>query len=368
MARVLGTTMASLLLIWAGVAPSPAGAASAGQLLAGPTTGLVDGQAVLVTGTGFAPDTTLHFYECRIFSGCVSIGASAVTDGSGGLATIVHVRRGLDDNGTPVDCTVTQCFLAVSTSTAAASAGWGDMVSLHPPESTSVWLSFAPQASVSVVANRRLVDGQTVTVEGRGFVPGQNVYAFECTGSPCTELLPGSDVADHDGRVSITTTIRRWVDDWAPAAGDLPYDCSVHRCDLTLGLRGDYEDNDELLASTRLNFAPTPAIFTTGTGTWEGDTGSHPVDVRFGVTPSSDRPQVVRYRTYSWTATAADFQPIEGTVIVPAGATKGAVTVQVRGDTEAEPDEVFLVELRGIRRLTKAVGVAAVVIHDVSDG
>ena len=368
MAAVLVTTMAASLLIGAGVAPSRAGAAPAGQLLAGPTTGLVDGQAVLVTGTGFAPHTTLHFYECRIFSGCVSIGASAVTDASGGLATIVHVRRGLDDHGTPVDCTVTQCFLAVSASTSATSAGWSDMVSLHPPESTSVWLSFAPQASVSVVANRRLVDGQTVTVQGRGFVPGQTVYAFECTGSPCTKLLPGSDVVDHDGRVSITTTIRRWVDDWAPAAGDLPYDCSVHRCDLTLGLRGDYEDNDELLASTQLNFAPTPAIFTTGTGTWEGDSGTHPVELRFGITPSSDRPRIVRYRTYAWTATSADFEPVESTVTVPAGATEGSVTVQVRGDTEAEPDELFLVELRGTRRLTNTVGVGVVVIHDLSDG
>src|SRR6476646_4046840 len=158
MAAVLVTTIAASLLIGAGVAPSSAGAAPAGQLLAGPTTGLVDGQAVLVTGTGFAPHTTLHFYECRTFSGCVSIGASAVTNESGGLATIVHVRRGLDDHGTPVDCTVTQCFLAVSSSTSATSAGWSDMVSLHPPGSTSVWLSFAPQASVSVVANRRLVD------------------------------------------------------------------------------------------------------------------------------------------------------------------------------------------------------------------
>jgi hypothetical protein len=369
-ARVLVATMAVSLLIGATVTPSGADAASGAQLSATPTTGLSDGQPIRVAGTGFAPNTRLHFYECRASEGCASLDASNVTDASGRLGTVVHVRRGLDDHGTPVDCTVTQCLLTVSSSTADASANWADMTQLatSPPRPAAIGLAFTPRAAMVVVPNRRLVNGQAITVDGWGLVPGQTVSLLECTGSPCTYALPGSAVVDRDGRVSIPTTVRRWIYDWAASARDLPYDCSTYTtpaCSVALALRGNYEDGYDLVTGAKLNFAPTPVIFTTGsTQTWEGDTGTHPVEVRFGVAPLSHRPQVVRFRTYPWTASAADFVPIEGTATLPPGATEGSVTVYVRGDTRVEQDEAFVVEFRGTRRLTNTTGTAVVVITD----
>jgi hypothetical protein len=371
--RVLVATIALSLLIGATFDQDDASAATGLQLAAAPTTGLVDGQPILVTGTGFAPRTRLHFYECRTFDGCASVGASAVTDASGRLGTVVPVRRGLSDHGTPVDCTVTSCFLAASSTTADASANWADMVQLptSPAEPAVIGLSFAPQAAMAVVPNHRLADGQAVTVEGRGLVPGQTVSVLECTGSPCTYALPGNAVVDRDGRVSIATTVHRWIYDWAASSRDLPYDCSTSTpaCSLALALRGNYEDDYETLTHAELNFASTPVIFTTGTtSTYEGDTGTHPVEVRFGVAPTSNRRQVLRYRTLAWTATAADFRPVDGTVILPPDAIEGAVVVQVRGDTKVEQDEAFVVEFRGTRRLTNTEGTAVVVIRDDQDG
>ena len=52
--RVAMVTVVVALLIGATVGPIGAEAASGGQLLAGPATGLVDGQPILVTGAGFA--------------------------------------------------------------------------------------------------------------------------------------------------------------------------------------------------------------------------------------------------------------------------------------------------------------------------
>lgn len=355
-------TLAVTLVIGAEASPSGADTAVAAQFGAGPTTGLVDGQAILVGGSGFTPNTTLHLYECRNFSDCLPIDESAATDGTGRLAAVAHVRRGLDDSGTPVDCAITSCSLGVSASA-------GSPVYFQDLAADPVDLRFATRPSVSVVHNRRLADGRTVTIEGRDFVPGQTVYAYECVGSPCTNQVPGSGVVDRDGRVSVTTTVRRWVYDWAADGGDLPMDCSVSTpsCTLALALRGYYEDGNEILASTRLHFAPTPALFGTATGTWEGDRGTHPVEVRFGVTSFSQRPQVLRYRTYAWTATDADFEPADGTVTVPAGATEVSVTVQVRGDTVPEPDEVFVVVLRGTGRLSHAEGFSPVWIRDLAD-
>jgi len=356
--------------------PRVADAASSPQLVAGPTTSLVDGQPILVGGTGFAPNTTLHLYECRIFSGCGSLDSSAVTDSSGRFSIVGHARRGFADDGTPVDCAVTQCFLTVSASTMDARASWQDMIRL--PE-VQIWLSYA-RPTVSVISNRRLADGQVVTVEGHGFVPGQTVYAYECS-DLCTEFLPGRAVVGRDGRVSISRTVHRWIFEYMASGGDPPMDCSVSTpgCALTLALRGDYEDGYEKLAGADL-YLPTPAIFTSSSAgpgaffglgpvvTWEGNVGTHPVTVRFGVTPSSNRPQVLHYRTLAWTATAADFQPIDGAVTLPPGATEGSLTVRVRGDTLVEGDEAFVVEFRGTRRLTDTRATAVVVIRDDAGG
>ena len=383
-ARVIVAAFAVSLLIGASGGPSGAADAPGGALIAGPTTGLVDGQPILVAGTGgLAPNTTVHVYECRNFDGCESLNSSAVTDASGRFSTVAHVRRGLDDSGTPVDCAVTQCSLAVSSSTADAHASWSDMLPLpsSAPNVATVSLSFAVRPTVSVAQNRRLSDGQAVTLEGRDLVPGQTVDVYECAGL-CTQRLPGSAVVDRNGRVSISTTVRRWNYDWAASGGDLPMDCSgsVPACFLTLVLRGNYEDGYAKLAGARLNFAPSPAIFTANSvgpgaffglgrvSTLEGDTGTHTVEIRFGVTPSSARPQVVHYRTQAWTAIAADFVPIQGDVTLPPGATEGSVTVEVRGDTEVEGDEAFIVEFRGARRLSHTRGFAVVVIQDDRDG
>ena len=220
---------------------------------------------------------------------------------------------------------------------------------------------------VSVSPNHRLADGQTVTVEGTDLVPGQTVYVYECQDpyQLCTKQLAGTAVADEQGRVSITTTVRRWIYDFMADSGDLPTDCSVATCHLALALRGYYEDGYEPLVSTDLDFAPTPAIFTSdSTWTWEGDTGTHPIEVRFGVTPASRAFQVVRYRTYRWSADASDFVPAAGIVTLPPGATEGSVTIDVRGDTAVEGDELFLVEFRGTRRLSQTRAFAVVRIAD----
>src|SRR4051812_921587 len=206
MRRLLIAMVAVALVMGATVSASGAGAASGTQLIADPQTSLVDRQATHVTGTGFAPKTTLHLYECR--SGdCESLDASTFTDASGRFSTVVHVKRALDAFGYPVDCAVTVCQLAASSATANARAYWQDMA--PRPEPAFVSLAFAP-ATASVIRNRRLTDGNAVTVEGRDLVPGQTVYVYECSGI-CTAQLPGSAVVDRDGRVTITTTVHRWI-------------------------------------------------------------------------------------------------------------------------------------------------------------
>ena len=81
------------------------------------------------------------------------------------------------------------------------------------------------------------------------------------------------------------------------------------------------------------------------------------------ISPATDRPRLVHYRTLAWTASTNDFEPVAGRVLVPAGATTGAVTITVRADPTVESDEVFLVEFRNGRRSrgTRAFSVVTIV-------
>ena len=189
--------LAVALLIGATAGPSGADTVAGAQFLAGPTTGLRRRAPILVTGTGFAPDTTVHFYECRIISGCVALDQSAVTDGARTVGDDCATGAASTHSGTPVDCTVTQCFLAVSSSTTDTHAAFQDMT----PGTGEVWLSFAPRATVTVVPNRRL--GRRPGRDGQRPRPGARSDDLRTRMHELTVHLRvrGGGAADRDGRV-----------------------------------------------------------------------------------------------------------------------------------------------------------------------
>ena len=214
--------------------------------------------------------------------------------------------------------------------------------------STGVAAADVPTVTYSPSMNLR--DGQTVEITGEHLVPGQTVHAYECQlfATLCTKNLMTAAVVDRSGRAELTVQVVRHIRDYMDGYGDLPMDCAAQTCLLALALEGrEYEDGYRPLATTALHFAPEPALFAAPARTYEGDTGTHTVSVPFALSPATDQPRVVRYRTYAWTAQAGDFVSAHGRMVIPAGQTTATVDVTVRGDMTVEADEVFLVDFRG---------------------
>src|SRR5262245_42511935 len=74
--------------------------------------------------------------------------------------------------------------------------------------------------------------------------------------------------------------------------------------------------------------------------TWEGNTGTLAVTFTVSLAAASNQTITVNYATANGTATTgSDYQAASGTLIIPAGQTTGTITVLVKGDRLAEPNE-----------------------------
>ena len=125
-----------------------------------PSTGLLDGAAVTVAGTGFAPGVTVHLVQCHtsmVPGPCGENPFAAVSDSSGAFTTNITVPRVLYFNFNPYDC-AQFCLIEAWTQGPGvdASAGIEFDTTVPPP----------PSPSLRVDPATDLVDGQVVTVTG----------------------------------------------------------------------------------------------------------------------------------------------------------------------------------------------------------
>ena len=77
----------------------------------------------------------------------------------------------------------------------------------------------------------------------------------------------------------------------------------------------------------------------------EGQTGSRPIAVPITLSEVATTNVTVHYQTIASTADAADFTAKTGTVTIPAGQMSGKVSIGVKGDAVAEPNQKFFVKL-----------------------
>ena len=171
---------------------------------ASPLTGLTDGDAILVSADGRRPGDPFDAVVCPspepITEACLAVSQS----GSSGIADQVddegHLREPyratavLETSNGPIDCRVEQCYLHVDPN--------GDP--------TTFALDFDPDAPLAPppTAYARLVEGDTLEVDGEGFVPTEEVYATTCIKRDGAKecLIPTTvhATADADGTVSIS--------------------------------------------------------------------------------------------------------------------------------------------------------------------
>lgn len=230
-----------------------------------PSTGLVDGQSVSVTGSGLDPDTSVVVVQCTTAAAPVSTCADrfplATTDPAGELDVERVVHRLLYFGFTTVDCaTPGTCEIraVASGGVVAATAPIAFDASVPPP----------PQPAIAVDPAAGLVDGQVVTVHGSGLAPEDDspdtppggLFLVECAaGAQSTDDcdLPGSFVpvrSNAAGTLTVPFTVHRSI---ATTQGDV--DCTTAPgCVVLLG--GDARDS-VTTGSPRasIEFAPVAA-------------------------------------------------------------------------------------------------------------
>ena len=220
------------------------GKASVGlPVKAEPATGLVDGQTVQVTGTGFPPGESIGVVMCTKEAGqehgargvdACNIGryASTTADADGVATVGFEVRRLVVLDGQEVDCAseAQRCLIGMGMISDYDQSG-GVLVDFDP----SVPLPDPPSATLE--AEGPFDDGDAVTVRVEGLRPGTGVGAAVCTadGGFCTDAPSNGIVAD-DG--SATFDVRLWrvfsAPVWEAATTGQDIDCAVAACRLQI--------------------------------------------------------------------------------------------------------------------------------------
>ena len=189
-------------------------------LAADPSTGLLDGQSITVSATDFPADASAAVVECpagtpvgALEQDCDGSTVEIVeADATGAFSTSYRVTRVIQGSDGPVDC-------------AGASACVLSTLNLaDPTQAASTPIAFQDIAIVppvlTVTPSTDLVDGQSVTISGKGFVAHQAYALSECAagsanGSECVaEAGIGGDIAQvvaqgRSGRFSVPFEVAR---------------------------------------------------------------------------------------------------------------------------------------------------------------
>jgi Neocarzinostatin family len=182
--RMLSSVAAvSLLLGGLGIAVDALGASATTAVVPAitlsPDIGLMNGQAIHISGSGFAPGASLVAVECNGqatgVAGCDTSSIAPFTVSSTGTITSTFsVMVGTIGNGTCGESVTTSlCFIAIGTTSGALVA--------------DASIAFDSGPGVAVTPSTGLSNTQSVTLTGSDFTPGDTVYAVECLSTATTE-------------------------------------------------------------------------------------------------------------------------------------------------------------------------------------
>jgi Carboxypeptidase regulatory-like domain/Neocarzinostatin family len=249
---------------------APAAAQTTRTLTVTPDTGLVDGDIVLLEGSGFTPFDVVYFCQAVVDTtpnpaNCGGPIASSPANEAGELSASYRVQRFITPSsvGATVDCAQpsSNCVIGAS-----------DFFSPSPGFVVAP-LTFIPQPAptLTVTPGTGLTDGDVVVVEGTGFLPEQSVGLCQELDDQVSELCPTEldfVPADDTGAFSATYTVRRFVT--AFGAG-VTTDCAAPSATCALSALGSGPIGISVVAT--MGFAPQPAVEVAAFGTVRGPTG-----------------------------------------------------------------------------------------------
>ncbi len=202
--------------------------AAARSLTVTPSTDLDDGHTVSVDGTGWRPGALVAAVEC--LAGTQTCGGAVAnrpvdTDGTFTMSLAVRAVFTAFD-GTPVDCRVDACEVTAVNEE-------------NEDHTASVLIAFDPATvllpppTLIVTPDADLVEGQTVTVAGAGYLAGTTLFLAQCR--PGQPTMEGCGVyrtyAETDGSGAFSAELRLVATFFHP---DGTVDCRAEACELVV--------------------------------------------------------------------------------------------------------------------------------------
>lgn len=189
---------------------------------------------------------------------------------------------------------------------------------------------------------------------------------FTVSLSPASGQTVTVNYATANGSATASTTA-----DYLAVSGTLPFAPGVTTQSITVVVRGDMLDEDNETFFVNLSSAanatiarsqgrgtindndPTPSLVINDVSATEGNSGTQNFTFTVTLSAASGRTVTVNCATASGTAVAgttgnADYIASSGTLTFSPGTTTRSIPVAVRGDTTAEPNETFFVNLSTI--------------------
>lgn len=234
-----------------------------------PHSALVDGQVVLVTGSGYAPRQRLEIFECR--AGAVDEfdcdprnGYEFEANDFGNVvfefkvdARIYIGDANADISGlVPVDCRAEP---------GACIVGLGYVIDAD--EAVTAPLDFDPNApllpvvTMSVSPTDELVDGQELTVTGEHLTDREETFVYQCvagrdpSGTTCDFGLPDvRGVAAPDGTITLYWKAKATM--FPPLGGSIDCTTGPGACDVVLSW--SFIGAPDRIARTPISFAGLP--------------------------------------------------------------------------------------------------------------
>jgi hypothetical protein len=179
-----------------------------------PSTGLVQGQSVTVTGANFAPTTFVGLSECANATEpagyCLFVNGSTLSDANGAFTATFTVRRGVLDFATyppgVIDCASGPQLCSITA------------FSVDGEDRASQAIDFDPSAPLpvpdaTVTPQFGLPDRAVVNVHSSGFAPGERVLVSQCPAdapatSSCTDAFSPFNFLTADANGEIQTSLR----------------------------------------------------------------------------------------------------------------------------------------------------------------
>ena len=345
--------LAAVALVAGGTVAGATAAVAATSITVTPSTGLVDGETVTVTGSGWAPGDTVYYCEAVLVdppssNDCGTVIKNVTADGAGNFSVPVVIERIITPFGRPpVDC-------AAPVQTCVFGAARLDLSGL-----VRVNLDFAPAPPVILPGAASVLEGNSAT--SNVSVPVTLSYASSATVTAqwTTPFAPGAPPGQADPGT-----------DFTPASGTVTFAPGNTSQSVTISVNGDTLDEpDEAIPVSFSN--PTNAtigglglgvatitnddhatVLPGGAVVAEGNSATTNLLVPVTLSNPSSQTINVQWRTASASGPpphadpATDFTVASGVVTFAPGETSKTVTISVNGDTAVEPDEWIVVSFK----------------------